>query len=109
MGTIRISSEFKKPRVVIDRQAYDDMISIANATHKEVAWFCLVDWSENGEMAFVHEVYLPKQQAQTTTVEIEPEHLAAMLDEFLATYGQNEALDKFNRMHAWGHKPAAIA
>lgn len=102
MPSIRVSREIKKPRVVIDREAYDDMITIANATNKEVAWFCLVDWDAEGN-AYVYDVHLPRQQAQTTTVEIEPEHLSQMLDEFLLKYDQEEALSMFNRMHCWGH------
>lgn len=103
MPTTRLAKRMQSPQVFIDQDAFNDMLCISRATKDEVAWFAQVDALEDN-VFIIRDVYLPKQQSSGTTVEIEPEHLILMADEYIEEYG-NEA---FNRLHCWGHSHGSM-
>lgn len=87
------------PTVYIERQAYEDMHTISKATKDEVAWFCHV--TEHPQFVFVlDDVFLPHQQSNGGTVEIEPEMLAQMFEEYLTA---ERSIDDYNKLRCWGH------
>ena len=98
MAKIRRSTRQPNPQVFIEREAFDDMLCISRATRDEVAWFAQV-YPMDDEVYVIDKVFLPKQQSSGATVEIEPEHLVELAEEFIDLHGA----EAFNRLHCWGH------
>lgn len=98
MTKVRIATTFPRPTVYLDRQSYEDMVMVANATRDEVAWFCQVTEFPD-DVFLIHDVFVPHQESSGATVEIQPDILASFAEEYLDKYG----IEGFNRLHCWGH------
>jgi hypothetical protein len=94
---MKLRSATRAPQVYIDRDAYQDMLAVSLATNDEVAWFSEVE--QQGDTFLILTVYVPHQQSNAGTVEVEPEHLADFAEEFIDEHG----IEAFNRLHCWGH------
>ena len=90
----------KPPTVLVAPQALEDMGIIIEEVDTEVGWLGSVDVTEGNDF-IITEVFLPKQNVNGGTTEIDPEGYAELAQELMAT--RENGLDVVNGIRFWGH------
>lgn len=87
------------PRVLVSREAYEDMFLLVEEVDKEVGWLGAV--RRIGRDFLIEEVFLFDQEVHATTCEITPDGLAEMAQELISS--RPDGMDICNRLWFWGH------
>lgn len=87
------------PRVLVTREAYEDMFVLVDESPEEVGWLGSV--RRLGPDFLIEEVFLFEQEVHGTTCEITPDGLAEMAQELISA--RPDGLDICNRLRFWGH------
>lgn len=87
------------PRVLVSREAYEDMFLLVEESHQEVGWLGTV--RRMGRDFLIEEVFLFDQEVTAATCEITPDGLASMAQELIES--RPDGMDVVNRLCFWGH------
>lgn len=87
------------PRVLVSREAYEDMYLLADECREEVGWLGTV--RRMGPDFLIEEMFLFEQEVHGTTCEITPDGLAAVATELLSS--RPNGMDVANSIRFWGH------
>lgn len=87
------------PRVLLSRQAYDDMFCLVDIVADEVGWLGTVE--RVGRDFLIKEIFLPKQEAHVATCELTPEGLSELATELIST--RPDGVEVANSLRFWGH------
>jgi len=87
------------PRVLVTRQAYEDMFIIVDEVDKEVGWLCSVE--RLGNDFLIKEVFLLEQESHTSTCEITADGLAEFASQILSE--REDGLEIVNSLRCWCH------
>lgn len=93
------------PKVLLTRQAYEDMYCLVEIVQKEVGWLGSVQ--KIGNNFLIKEVFLFDQESHATTCEITPDGLAEFASEILAT--RADGMEVANSLRFWGHSHVNMA
>lgn len=92
------------PRVLVSREAYEDMYCLVDECRHEVGWLGAV--RRLGQDFLIEQVFLFDQEAHATTCEITPDGLAAVAQELISS--RPDGMDICNRLCFWGHSHAQM-
>lgn len=87
------------PRVLVSREAYEDMHVIVEEASQEIGFLGTV--RKVGRDFLIEEIFLFEQQVHSTTCEITPDGLANMAQELVTS--RPDGMDVCNRLCFWGH------
>ncbi len=87
------------PRVLLTRQAYNDMFILVDELSKEVGWIGSVE--KLGRDYLIKEVFLLDQESHTTTCEITADGLSEWASEVLSS--REDGMEVVNGLRFWGH------
>jgi len=87
------------PRVLVSREAYEDMFVIVEEADKEIGFLGTV--RKVGKDFLIEEVFLFEQEVHATTCEITPDGLAKVAQELISS--RPDGMDICNRLCFWGH------
>ncbi len=87
------------PRVLVTRDAYEDMYCIVDAVDKEVGWLGAVQ--RLGNDFLITEVFLFDQETHATTCEITPDGMAEFAMQLMSS--RPDGMEVANSIRFWGH------
>jgi hypothetical protein len=87
------------PRVLLTRDAYEDMYCLVDEVAKEVGWIGSVE--QVGCDYLIKEVFLLDQESHSTTCEITTDGLAEWASRVLAE--RSDGMEVVNSVRFWGH------
>ena len=103
--------EYKPPTVFITPLALAKIQYIVDKVTMEVGWMGYVDRDEvtndKGEVTEVRltitDILIPSQEANFSTCELQEEGFDDILQDMLKEYGNEEGIERWNKLHYWGH------
>ncbi len=87
------------PRILITRQAYEDMYILVDEVNKEVGWIGTVERA--GSDFLIKEIFLLEQETHVATCEITADGLAEWAQEIMAS--RPDGMEVVNSLRFWGH------
>lgn len=87
------------PRILVSREAYEDMFVLVDECPEEVGWLGTV--SRVGNDFLIGEVFLFDQEVHGTTCELTPGGLAEFVGELLSS--RPDGMEVANSIRFWGH------
>jgi hypothetical protein len=87
------------PRVLVSREAYEDMYCLVDFVDKEVGWLGSVE--RLGNDFLVKEVFLFDQETHATTCEITPDGMAEFAMALMSS--RPDGMEVANSIRFWGH------
>ncbi len=95
----RVELISETPRILISRDAYEDMYVIVDEVDKEVGWLCSVE--RIGNDFLIKEVFLLEQESHSSTCEITADGLAQFASQILSE--REDGLEVVNSLRCWCH------
>lgn len=95
----RVEMSGGSPRILVSREAYEDMFVLVDECKQEVGWLGSVD--RIGSDFLVKEVFLFDQEVHGATCELTPDGLAAFATEILSS--RRDGMEVANSLRFWGH------
>lgn len=87
------------PRILVSKDAYEDMFQLVDIVQKEVGWLASVEKIDNDYL--IKEIFLLEQKSHSTTCKITEEGMGNWAMEMMNA--REDGMDVVNSIRFWGH------
>lgn len=96
----------KPPMILVSEEAAKDMWAITDIVTDEVGWLGSVEYDREEHTFLITHIFLPRQEVNTSTTELDPEGIAEVMEELINQGDEGIALA--NSIRFWGHSHVSM-